>query len=74
MKYEKIQQCSRQYKYGKKEEFLTREDAQNAINKLKQEIGTQLAILKLYELSEIKIIEVKNVFQLVVIIKIPKLL
>lgn len=73
MDYKQITQNSELYKYGRNEKFETKDEAKKAIEKLKQEIGTQLSLLKLYQLSEMKIIEIENALQLVVKIKIPQL-
>lgn len=73
MDYKQITQSSELYKYGRNEKFETKDEAEKAIEKLKQEIGTQLSSLKLYQLSEMKIIEIENALQLVVRIKIPQL-
>lgn len=73
MDYKQITQNSELYKYGRNEKFETKDEAKKAIEKLKQEIGTQLSLLKLYQLSEMKIIEVENALQLIVKIEIPQL-
>lgn len=73
MDYKQIKQSSELYKYGRDEKFKTKDEAEKAIEKLKQEIGTQLSVLKLYQLSEMKIIEVENALQLIVKIEIPQL-
>lgn len=73
MDYKRIKQCSRAYKYGRNEEFETKQEAMEAIEKLKQEIITKLALEKIYDKSEIQIVEVENAVQLVVEIKILNL-
>lgn len=73
MDYKQITQNSELYKYVRNEKFETKDEAKKAIEKLKQEIGTQLSVLKLYQLSEMKIIEVENALQLIVKIEIPQL-
>lgn len=73
MKYKQIEQCSEMYKYGQNEKFKTRDEAEKVVEELKQKIGTQLALLKLYDMSKMEIIEFENAIQLVVKIKIPQL-
>ena len=73
MEYEQVVQCSRAYKYGENEEFKTREEAEEAIQKLRQKIVTTLALKKIYELSEVKLHDVNNAMLLVVVTKVPKI-
>ena len=73
MKYKQITQCSKLYKYGRNEKFKTREEAEREIKELKQEIATQLSLLKIYNMSEIEIAESENVMQLLVKVNIPQL-
>ena len=73
MKYRQVTQASRPYKYGEGEEFLTKETAMKKIENLEQEIKTELAIQKIYDKSEVRIVEVPNVLQIVINIKIPVL-
>lgn len=75
MEYERITQCSRLYRYGENEEFKTKEEAEDAIKKLENQTKTELAIKKLYDVSEVDIYEAKNAnaFILMVTIKIPNL-
>ena len=73
MEYEQVVQCSRAYKYGKNEEFKTREEAEEAIQKLRQKIVTTLALEKIYQLSEVKVHDVNNAMVIEVVTKIPKI-
>ena len=73
MNYKRMEQCSKIYKYGRDEEFETKKEANDAIEKLKQQIITELALEKLYDKSDVEIVEVENGFKLNVEIKIPQL-
>lgn len=74
MKYERIKEESREYKYGLGEEFENEAKAEEIVKLLRNEIFTTL-ILKGFRTSieEIKIIKVegKNAFKLVSIIRYP---
>lgn len=76
MEYEQITQSSRPYRYGENEEFKTKEEAMGCIKKLMQEVNTKLALLQLYDKSEVNIYESDsaNVLILVLKIKIPRIL
>lgn len=71
MEYKQVTQTSRPYEYGEGKEFITRGDALHHVKKLEESIKTQLALEKLYALSECKIIEEGKAFQIVVTTKVP---
>lgn len=73
MDYEKITQKSRIYKYGDGEEFLSKEEAKQLIEKEFQKVKTELALMKMHDKAIVKINEAFNGFQIVVELRIPKL-
>ena len=52
----------------------TKEEAMEEIQKLEQKVKTDIALKKIYEFSELKIIEVPGAIQLVVTTIVPKVM
>lgn len=71
MKYDQIIQESRIYKYGEKEEFKTREDALIKAKNKENDAKTEIALIKLWDLSQTEIVEENEAFKVVIKIKIP---
>lgn len=71
MKYKQICQCSRPYQYGEGKEFTTKKEAFDKVTKLEQEIKKDLALNKLYDISEVNVISCENAFQIIVNFNIP---
>ena len=69
-----MKQTSRAYEYGQGKEFFTRQEALQQVEKVEQNLITQLAVHRLYDKTEVEIIEVENAFQIVATTKLPKLL
>lgn len=70
--YKQITQFSRPYKFGSREEFVTRDEAEKAIKKLEQTIKTEMSLNGLYKLSKVEISEEKDSLTLLVTTTIPK--
>lgn len=73
MKYRQIVQKSREYKYGKGEEFETKDEAFEKVKKAEQELKSCMALKKVYYISIIEVEETSNGFQIVVTTEVPKL-
>ena len=71
MKYSQITQTSRAYEYGEGKEFKTRAEALEKVTKVEKNVNTELALSRLKQFSETKIIEENNAFQVVVTMEIP---
>lgn len=69
--YRTFTQTSRPYEYGEGKEFKDRNDCLEKVEQIKEKIGTELALKKIYELSEINVIEVLGALQIVVEVKVP---
>lgn len=69
--YRTFKQTSRPYEYGEGKEFKDRNDCLEKVEQIKEKIGTELALKKIYELSEINVIEVLGALQIVVEVKVP---
>lgn len=67
------EQRSEIYKYGRNEKYKTKEELEDAMVKLEQDITKELSLLRLYDKSTVGWIEIENTLQLVVKIKIPKM-
>lgn len=73
MKYKQVTQTSRPYEYGTGKQFETRDEAYEHVNTVLRKLKTDMALMNIYNLSETKIIEVSNAFQIVIITQIPKI-
>ncbi len=71
MKYKEVKQVSRFYEYGEGKEFKTRDEALKMVQRLEANLKTDIAIMRIYEISEVKVIEVEKAFQLVWTVRIP---
>lgn len=69
--YRTFTQTSRIYKYGEREKLKNKEEALEEVQQLANKIKTELALMKIYDLSNIKIIEIENALQIVVNVKVP---
>lgn len=69
--YRTFKQTSRPYEYGEGKEFKDKQEALKKIQQLKSNIVISLAMNKIYELSEVNVVEVQNALQIVVEVKIP---
>ena len=69
--YRTFKQTSRPYEYGEGKEFKNKEEALKKVEILRNNIITSLAMNKIYELSEVNVVEVQNALQIVVNVKIP---
>lgn len=74
MEYKQVKQTSRPYEYGEGKEFGTREEALEEVGKVENNLKTDMVLIGIYKISEVKILEESNAFQIVVITKIPQLL
>lgn len=73
MKYEQVTQTSRSYEFGEGKEFETRDEAYKHVNTVLRKLKTDMALMNIYNLSETKIIEESEAFQIVIITQIPKI-
>lgn len=71
MEYKQVEQKSRYYEYGKGKEFPNEEAARTAIEVLKQQTNTKLALQRLYDITTTAILQEGNKFYLKVIFSIP---
>lgn len=69
--YRTFTQTSRPYKYGKGEELSNKEEALNKMKQLENKIKKELALMRIYDLSDVKVVEIENALQIVVTVKIP---
>lgn len=69
--YRTFKQTSRPYEYGEGKEFKDRNDCLEKVEQIKEKIGTELALKKIYEISKINVIEVLGALQIVVEVKVP---
>lgn len=69
--YRTFTQTSRPYKYGEGEKLRNKEEALNKMRQLENKIKTELSLMKIYELSDVKVVEIENALQIVVTVKIP---
>ena len=67
-------QTSKPYDYGMEKPLKTKEEAMEEIQKLEQKVKTDIALKKIYEFSEVKIIEGPGAIQLVVTTIVPKVM
>ena len=70
MKYNQIVE-ERLYEYGKGKKLITKEEAYEKVKMLKKDVQTELALIKLWEFSNVEIIKERNAFKVVVTISIP---
>ena len=68
-----VVQTSKPYEYGEGKPLKTRDDAMEKVKALEQDIKNNMALKRIYEISETKIIEVSGAVQLVITTTIPKL-
>lgn len=69
--YRTFTQTSRIYKYGEREKLKNKEEALEEVQQLANKIKTELALMKIYDLSDVKVVEIENALQIVVTVKIP---
>ena len=69
--YRTFKHTSRPYEYGEGKEFKNKEEALKKVENLRNNIITSLAMNKIYELSEVNVVEVQNALQIVVKVKVP---
>lgn len=69
--YRTFTQTSRTYEYGEGKEFKDKQEVLKKVQQLRSNIITSLAMNKIYELSEVNVLEVQNALQIVVEVKIP---
>lgn len=69
--YRTFTQTSRPYEYGEGKEFKDKSDCLEEVERIRRKIGTELALVKIFELSKISVIEVPGALQIVVNVKIP---
>lgn len=74
MEYRQMRQKSRLYYYGEGKEFLTKEEAKEAMKRKIQKIKTELALRRIYEVTSVDLKEKDNAFQIILRVKIPVLL
>lgn len=72
MKYNQIVE-ERLYEYGEGKELKTREEAYEKAKMVKKNVKTELALIKLWEFSNVEIIKVNNAFKVVITISIPSI-
>ena len=68
-----VVQTSSPYEYGEDKTLKTRDEAMEKIKALEQDIKTNMALKRIYEMSEIKTVEVPGAVQLVITTTIPKI-
>lgn len=74
MKYERIKEESREYKYGPGEEFETEYKAKQHLNHMKNQIlGEVISQALMATIEDIKVVKVKdkNAYKLTAVIKYP---
>lgn len=71
MEYKQVDQISRPYEYGEGKEFPNKEVAMKQIKHLELQKKTEVAMLRLYDVSKFQIIEEENALFLKIIFEIP---
>lgn len=71
MNYEQVIQ-TRKYEFGENKEIKTREEAVETIRKVKQNLITKISLEGIFKISEVKIEEKSNEFEITVITNVPK--
>lgn len=69
--YRTFTQTSRAYEYGGGKEFKDKKDCLEEVERIKRKIETELALVKIYELSKVNVIEIPGALQIVIKIKMP---
>lgn len=67
-----VVQTSSPYEYGKDKPLKTKDEAMEKIKAMEQDIKTNMALKRIYEMSEVKIVEVPGAVQLVITTTVPK--
>ncbi len=67
-----VVQTSKPYEYGEKKPYATKEEAMEEIQKLEQKVRTDMSLKKIYEFSEVRVVEVPGAIQLVVTTTVPE--
>lgn len=71
MEYKQVEEISRPYEYGEDKEFPNKEVAMKQIKHLELQKKTEVAMLRLYDVSKFQIIEEENALFLKIIFEIP---
>ena len=72
MESEQILQESKPYIFGEGGQYVTREDALEALQRDLQRVNTQLAMQRMFDKAETDVIEFKNGYKIAVILRIPR--